>query len=89
MIRQSVRTGRTFSTSSIQREVIQAQGHSGSNQNCTSSCGCPVTPAATAPRARVFPGYRTASASRPIWSGEAVVGTKMSSSQPAEANAAA
>ena len=33
MIRQSVRTGRTFSTSSIQREVIQAQGHSGSNQN--------------------------------------------------------
>ena len=33
MIRQSVRTGRTFSTSSIQREVIQAHGHSGSNQN--------------------------------------------------------
>src|ERR1700686_1272416 len=55
MIRQSVRTGRTFSTSSIQREVIQAQGHSGSNQNCTSSSGCPVTSAATAPRARVFP----------------------------------
>ena len=26
MIRQSVRTGRTFSTSSIHREVIQAQG---------------------------------------------------------------
>ena len=37
MIRQSVRTGRTFSTSVIQREVIQAQGHSGSNQNWTSS----------------------------------------------------
>ena len=27
-------TGRTCSTSSIQREVIQAHGHSGSNQNC-------------------------------------------------------
>ncbi len=37
MIRQSVRTGRTFSTSSIHREVIQAHGHSGSNQNCTVS----------------------------------------------------
>ena len=37
MIRQSARTGRTSSTSCIQREVIQAQGHSGSNQNCTSS----------------------------------------------------
>ena len=36
MIRQSTRTGRTFSTSSIHREVIQAQGHSGSNQNCMS-----------------------------------------------------
>ena len=38
MIRQSVCTGRTFSTSSIQREVIQAQGHTGSNQNWTFSC---------------------------------------------------
>ncbi len=38
MIRQSVCTGRTFSTSSIQREVIQAQGHTGSNQNWTLSC---------------------------------------------------
>src|SRR5215472_1170666 len=47
MIRQSARTGRTLSTSSIQREVIQAQGHSGSNQNCTLSfaSGCSVTPA--------------------------------------------
>ncbi len=26
-------TGRTFSTSIIQREVIHAQGHRGSNQN--------------------------------------------------------
>src|SRR5258708_914636 len=45
MIRQSARTGRTFSTSSIQREVIQAQGHTGSNQNCTFSrtSGCAVT----------------------------------------------
>ena len=33
--------------------------------------------------------YRTALASRPIWSGEAVVGTNMSSSQPTEANASA
>ena len=38
------------------------------------------------PRRRL---YRTASASRPIWSGEAVVGTNMSSSQPTEANASA
>ena len=37
MIRQSVVTGLTRSTSSIQREVIQAHGHSGSNQNWTSS----------------------------------------------------
>src|SRR4051794_20802949 len=36
MIRQSARTGRTCSTSRSQREVIQAQGHSGSNQNGTS-----------------------------------------------------
>jgi len=28
-------TGRTFSTSSIQREVIQAQGQMGSNQKST------------------------------------------------------
>ena len=90
MIRQSTYTGRTCSTSSIQREVIQAQGHSGSNQNCTSSSGCPVMLAATASPARVFPPcYRAASASRLIWSGAAVVGTKISSSQPAEANAAA
>ena len=51
MIRQSTRTGRTFSTSSIQREVIQAQGHSGSNQNCMSSwvSGCDVTLAENRP----------------------------------------
>jgi hypothetical protein len=56
MIRQSVRTGRTFSTSSIQREVIQAQGHSGSNQNCTSSISaCSVTTAPTAAAAPLFP----------------------------------
>jgi hypothetical protein len=56
MIRQSVRTGRTFSTSSIQREVIQAQGHSGSNQNCTSSISaCSVTTAPTAAAALIFP----------------------------------
>jgi hypothetical protein len=56
MIRHSVRTGLTCSTSPIQREVIQAQGHTGSNQNCTSSRspGCPATPAPTAARARVF-----------------------------------
>ncbi len=56
MIRQSARTGRTFSTSVIQREVIQAQGQSGSNQNCTSSrgCVCAVTLAATPARTRVF-----------------------------------
>ena len=56
MIRQSVRTGRTFSTSSIQREVIHAQGHNGSNQNCTFSadCACSVMIAATHPFIRVF-----------------------------------
>jgi hypothetical protein len=32
-MRHSVCTGRTFSTSSIHREVIHAQGQSGSNQN--------------------------------------------------------
>ena len=56
MIRQSVRTGLTFSTSSIQREVIQAQGHSGSNQNCTSSfSACSVTTAPTAACAADIP----------------------------------
>ena len=40
MIRQSARTGRTCSTSSIHREVIHAHGQSGSNQNCTSSGPC-------------------------------------------------
>jgi hypothetical protein len=30
-------TGLTFSTSSIQREVSQAQGHAGSNQKSTVS----------------------------------------------------
>src|SRR5215472_5898450 len=59
MIRQSALTGRTFSTSSIQREVIHAHGHSGSNQNCTSSTdstddSCSVMTAATRPRARLF-----------------------------------
>src|ERR1700728_115259 len=57
MIRQSALTGRTFSTSSIQREVIQAQGHSGSNQNCTSSCDCDSTATltATVPLTSEFP----------------------------------
>src|ERR1700691_6169163 len=59
MIRQSTCTGRTFSTSSIQREVIQAQGHSGSNQNGTSSSDCDfdcsATSTATAPLISVFP----------------------------------
>src|SRR5215471_7414612 len=56
MIRQSARTGRTFSTSSIQREVIQAHGHSGSNQNCTSSrdCAWSVMNAPTRVRAGLF-----------------------------------
>src|SRR5450759_1585989 len=41
MIRQSARTGRTCPASRSQREVIHAQGHSGSNQNGTSSrSGC-------------------------------------------------
>ena len=40
MIRQSVCTGRTFSTSWIHRDVIHAHGQSGSNQNCTSSGPC-------------------------------------------------
>src|SRR2546423_783472 len=34
---QRTSTGRVFSTSSIQREVIQAQGHSGSNQKSATS----------------------------------------------------
>src|SRR5258708_24376743 len=57
MIRHSVCTGRTFSTSSIQREVIQAQGHTGSNQNCTvsRSAGCAVMTAATAAPGPAFP----------------------------------
>src|ERR1700730_2257238 len=71
MIRQSVRTGRPFAASSIHREVIQAQGHSGSNQNCTSSCGCPVMPAATACGVGVIPaqdrGQRNCRARLPIW----------------------
>src|SRR5260370_3056130 len=56
MIRQSTWTGRTGCTSSIQREVIQAQGHSGSNQNCTSStdCDCSVITAPTLPCTRLF-----------------------------------
>src|SRR6266571_6502498 len=37
MMRQSVSTGRTFSTSSIHRDVIHAHGQIGSNQNCTFS----------------------------------------------------
>ena len=36
MIRQVTFTSRTFSTSRIQREVIQANGHIGSNQNSAS-----------------------------------------------------
>ncbi|GEM_PF-1229881 len=43
----------------------------------------------TRQRATVSAIHRTASASRLTWSGEAVVGMKMSSSQPAAANAAA
>jgi hypothetical protein len=59
MIRQSGRTGRTFSTSSIQREVIQAQGHTGSNQNCTFSraSGCAVTLAGNRRPPPGIPGY--------------------------------
>src|SRR5215813_2957602 len=62
MIRQSGRTGRTFSTSSIQREVIQAQGHTGSNQNCTFSraSGCAVTLAGNRrPRPGIPGGFTT------------------------------
>src|SRR5262249_47589556 len=57
MTRHSVCTGRTCSTSSIQREVIQAQGHTGSNQNCTisRSAGCAVMIAATLRRGPPFP----------------------------------
>src|SRR5260221_487940 len=68
MIRQSTATGRTFCTSSIQREVIQAHGHSGSNQNCTSSrdCDCSVMPAATTAHVSVFlASQRAQRASRP------------------------
>jgi hypothetical protein len=63
MTRQSTRTGRTFSTSSIQRDVIQAQGHSGSNQNCMSSGAgcCSLTTAAYGGLARPpFPGGASA-----------------------------
>src|SRR5215469_14079102 len=62
MIRHSARIGRTPSTSSIQREVIQAHGHRGSNQNCTFSTasGCAVTPAATAAQVGLFPVPRVA-----------------------------
>src|ERR1700689_2120559 len=57
MIRQSTRTGLTCSTSSIQRDVIQAHGHRGSNQNCTSSRseGFAVTHAATTSVTGLFP----------------------------------
>src|SRR5215831_18577859 len=60
MIRHLVCTGRTCSTSSIQREVIQAQGHTGSNQNCTvsRSAGCAVMIAATLRPGRPFPPGR-------------------------------
>ena len=43
MSRHSVSTGRTFSTSSIHLDVIQAHGHRGSNQNCAVS----LVPSAT------------------------------------------
>src|SRR5438105_2067009 len=44
MMRQSVSTGRTFSTSSIHRDVIHAHGQIGSNQNWTfsRSSDCPA-----------------------------------------------
>src|SRR6516225_5230619 len=63
MIRHSTCTGRTFSTSSIHREVIQAQGHTGSNQNCTvsRSAGCVMT-APTAITLRAFPDSRVPAA---------------------------
>src|SRR3954447_3365058 len=59
MIRQSTWTGRTFCTSSIQREVIHAHGHSGSNQNCTSSgvgavADCSVISPPTVPPSPLF-----------------------------------
>src|ERR1700760_4970338 len=58
MIFHSVCTGRTFSTSRIQREVIQAHGHRGSNQNCTSCVNgdCSVMPGATLSPGGLFPG---------------------------------
>ncbi len=46
----SVWTSRTCSTSSIQREVIQAQGHSGSNQKSQ-----PVMGTVTVPRVHGIP----------------------------------
>src|SRR3954447_9476631 len=40
MMRQLTLMSRTCSTSSIQREVIQAKGHSGSNQKSATSREC-------------------------------------------------
>src|SRR5579863_2705869 len=51
---QRVVTGLTFSTSSIQRDVIQAQGQSGSNQK-SATTPCSLTPRPTRPSPRVFP----------------------------------
>ena len=61
MTDQVTSTGRTFSTSIIQREVIQAQGHRGSNQNSAalrSDMGdilpsCRLTSRSTGPRDRM------------------------------------
>ena len=53
---KTVCTSRTCSTSSIQRDVIQAQGHSGSNQKSTVSTVCDsVMHASTARDASPFP----------------------------------
>ncbi len=59
----------------------------GSGSASTASAATAMRSSATWPPSA--PPYRTAAASRPIWSGAAVVGTKMSSSQPAAANASA
>src|SRR4051812_47327456 len=55
-------TGRTSSTWSIQRDVIQAQGHKGSNQKSTMVCAGEVTPQRqprgreAAPNGHEYPG---------------------------------
>jgi aminopeptidase N len=56
----------------------------------TATSRFPLPPESARPaRPRPQVPYRTASASRSIWSGEDVVGTKMISSQPLASNAAA